>query len=89
MSLLVGRWTNPEGGETVEFTADGAMIVSRGGEVLVTQRYETRNDETGRGDLSLRMEGDTAEVLLEYRIDADTLSMGYGGQITVYTRVPA
>ena len=93
MSTLVGKWANPEGGEMVEFTAEGTMVVSRGGEVLATQRYATRNNGAEGGDLLLRADwaaadtdGAAAEVALEYRIDSDTLVMGFSGETSIYAR---
>ena len=88
MSVLVGSWSNPDGGEVVEFTFDGAMIVSRGGEVLTTQQYATQESPTGGGRLHLRTEGSDGEVVLGYQVESDVLAMSYGGQTTVYRRVP-
>jgi len=88
LSVLVGRWVNPEGGETVEFTADGAMIVSRGGEVLTTQRYTAEDTGTGGGCLALMTEGTSSQVVLSYQVQADVLAMTYGGQTTIYRRPP-
>ncbi len=88
MSVLVGSWSNPDGGEVVEFTFDGAMIVSRGGEVLTTQQYATQESNTGGGRLHLRTEGIDGEVVLGYQVETDVLAMSYGGQTTVYRRVP-
>lgn len=111
MSQLVGKWANPVGGETVEFTAEGAMVVSRAGEILATQRYATRisgaeggpggradggagggteggaGGGTEGGHLLLRADGTEAEVVLQYGIDAETLTMGFSGETTVYARV--
>lgn len=88
MSVLVGRWSNPEGGEVVEFTFDGAMIVSRGGEVLTTQRYATQEGRAGGGRLHLSTEGVGVEVVLGYHVETDVLAMSYGGQTTIYRRLP-
>jgi len=88
VSVLVGSWSNPDGGEVVEFTFDGAMIVSRGGEVLTTQQYATQESPTGGGRLHLRTEGSDGEVVLGYQVESDVLAMSYGGQTTVYRRVP-
>jgi hypothetical protein len=87
VSLVVGRWLNPEGGEIVEFTVDGAMVVSRGGEVLTTQRYVVEARGAAGGRLSLRTEGEPGEVVLGYCVQADILAMSYGGQTTIYTQV--
>ena len=84
MSVLVGRWVNPEGGETVEFTADGSMTVSRGGEVLTAQRYTAEDTGTGGGCLALMTEGTNSQVVLSYQVQADVLAMTYGGQTTIY-----
>ena len=77
---------NPVGGETVEFTADGAMIVSRGGEILSSQRYVAEDGGTGGGCLGLTTEGSNAQVVLGYQVQADVLAMTYGGQTTIYRR---
>lgn len=86
MSLLLGRWVNPEGGETIEFTAEGAMIVTRDGEVITTQRYAAEDSGTGGGCLGLTTEGSSAQVVLGYQVQADVLAMTYGGQTTIYRR---
>jgi hypothetical protein len=88
VSFLVGRWSNPEGGEIVEFTADGAMSVCRGGEVLTTQSYAAQDNGAGAGRLSLRTEGGISEVVLGYCVASDILAMSYAGQTTIYSRVP-
>ena len=87
MSVLIGRWSNPEGGETVEFTVGGAMVVSRDGEVLATQLYATEESGTGGGRLSLRTEGSNTEVMLGFHVEVDVLAMAYGDYITMYNRV--
>jgi hypothetical protein len=86
LSLLEGRWVNPVGGETVEFTTGGTMIVSRGGEVLTTQLYVAEESETGGGCLGLTTEDSDAQVVLSYQVQADVLAMTYGGQTTIYRR---
>jgi len=88
VSVLVGSWSNPDGGEVVEFTFDGTMIVSRGGEILTTHQYATEESPTGGGRLHLRAEGVDGEVVLGYHVEIDVLAMSYGGQTTVYRRVP-
>lgn len=70
----------------VEFTFDGAMIVSRGGEVLTTQRYATQEGRAGGGRLHLSTEGIDGEVVLGYQVETDVLAMSYGGQTTLYRR---
>jgi hypothetical protein len=87
VSVLVGSWVNPDGGEVVEFTFDGAMIVRRDGEVLTTQQYATQEIRLGGGRLHLRTEGSDGEVVLGYHVEADVLAMSFGGQTTVYRRV--
>ena len=87
MSGLVGRWSNPEGGETVEFTFDGNMIVTRGDELLTEQRYAIQVNRNGGGRISLRMEGVEAEVVLGFHVEGDILAMSFGGETTVYKRV--
>lgn len=87
MSFLVGRWSNPEGGEVVEFTGDGSIIVRRGDEVLTAQRYAVQDNGAGAGRLCLStVEGN--EVVLGYCVSSDILAMSYGGQTTIYARVP-
>jgi GMP synthase-like glutamine amidotransferase len=86
VSFLVGRWSNPEGGEIVEFTTDGAMIVRRGTELLTTQGYSVQDNGAGAGRLSLRTAGGINEVVLGYCVSSDILAMSYGGQTTIYTR---
>ena len=88
MSVLVGSWSNPEGGEVVEFTFDGAMIVRRDGEVLASQLYAIQESRTGGGRLHVRTEGSDGEVVLGYQVETDVLAMSFGGQTTVYRRVP-
>jgi hypothetical protein len=88
VSPIVGRWANPEGGEMVDFTVQGSMVVSRGRDVLTTQRYAARDSGAGGGHLYLWAEETFADVLLEYRLDGDTLAVMYAGQTTLYARVP-
>jgi hypothetical protein len=71
----------------VEFTAAGAMIVSRDGELLTAQQYVAQDNGVGAGRLSLRTEGSSSEVVLGYCVATDILAMSYGGQTTIYSRV--
>ena len=87
MSFVVGRWSNAEGGEIVEFTADGSLIVRLGGEVLTAQRYATQDNGAGAGRLALRS-AEGGEVVLGYCVSGEILAMSYGGQTTIYSRVP-
>lgn len=85
MSQLVSKWTNPEGGEEVEFTADGSMIVRRAGEVLTSQRWTAQDNGTGAGRLVLST-AEGAEVAMGYCVSADILAMSYGGETTIYVK---
>jgi hypothetical protein len=87
VSFLVGRWSNPEGGEVVEFTADGSMIVRRAGEVLTAQRYAVQDNGAGAGRLALRS-AEGGEVVLGYCVSGEILALSFGGQTTIYSRVP-
>ncbi len=87
MSFLLGRWSNPEGGEVVEFTGDGSMIVRKAGEVLTAQRYAAQDNGAGAGRLSLRS-AEGGEVVLGYCVASEILAMSYGGLTTIYSRVP-
>ena len=87
MSFLVGRWSNPEGGEVVEFTGDGSMIVRRAEEVLTAQRYVAQDNGAGAGRLALRS-AQGGEVVLGYCVSADILALSYAGSTTIYSRVP-
>jgi hypothetical protein len=87
VSFVVGRWSNAEGGEIVEFTADGSLIVRRSGEVLTAQRYATQDNGAGAGRLALRS-AEGGEVVLGYCVSGEILAMSYGGQTTIYARVP-
>jgi hypothetical protein len=84
---LVGRWSNPEGGEIVEFTGDWSMVVRRDSDVLTAQQYAVQDNGAGAGRLTLRStEG--GEVVLGYCVSGRILAMSFGGQTTIYTRVP-
>ena len=87
MSFLVGRWSNPQGGEVVEFTGDGSMIVRRAEEVLAVQRYAVQDNGAGAGRLAVRS-AEGGEVVLGYCVSADILALSYGGETTIYSRVP-
>jgi hypothetical protein len=87
LSFLVGRWLNPEGGEVVEFTADWSMVVRRADEVLTAQGYAVQDNGAGAGRLSLRS-AEGGEVVLGYCVSGQILAMSFGGQTTIYTRVP-
>jgi hypothetical protein len=87
VSFLVGRWSNPEGGEVIEFTPDGSMIVRRAGEVLTAQHWAAQDNGAGAGRLMVRTaEGN--EVVLGYCVSGDILAMSYGGLTTIYNHVP-
>jgi hypothetical protein len=86
LSFLVDRWLNPEGGEVVEFTADGSMIVRRAGEVLTAQAYTVQDNGAGAGRLTVRTEDGNA-VVLGYCVSSNILAMSYGGLTTIYSRV--
>lgn len=86
MSFLVSRWLNPEGGEEVEFTAEGALIVRRAGEVLTSQKWDSQDNGAGAGRLYLRT-AEGHEVAMGYCVSSDILAMSYGGLTTIYTRV--
>ncbi len=86
MSFLLGNWANPEGGEVVEFTGDGSMIVRKAGEVVTAQRYAAQDNGAGAGRLSLRS-AEGAEVVLGYCVASEILAMSYGGLTTIYSRV--
>jgi hypothetical protein len=87
VSFLVGRWSNPEGGEYLDFTADGSLIVRRGTEVLTAQRYDVQDNGAGAGRLSL-YSAEGGEVVLGYCVSSDILAMSFGGLTTIYTRIP-
>jgi hypothetical protein len=86
VSVLVNRWSNPEGGEEVEFTTDGSMVVRRAGEVLTAQRWDAQDNGAGAGRLFLRS-SEGGEVAMGYCVSSDILAMSYGGLTTIYTRV--
>lgn len=86
MSLLVSKWSNPEGGEEVEFTADGSMIVRREGEIVTAQLWTAEDKGAGAGRLTLRT-AEGAEVAMGYCVSSDILAMSYGGLTTIYSRV--
>jgi hypothetical protein len=87
VSFLVGRWSNPEGGEVIEFTPDGSMIVRRAGEVLTAQHWTAQDNGAGAGRLSVRS-AEGYEVVLGYCVAGEILAMSYGGLTTIYSRVP-
>lgn len=86
MSVLVSKWSNPDGGEVVEFTADGSIVVSRAEEELTSQLWHAMDNGSGAGRLFLRTtEGD--EVMMGYCVTSDILAMSYDGITTIYNRV--
>jgi hypothetical protein len=87
VSFLVGRWSNPEGGEVVEFTPDWSIVVRRESDVLTAQRYAVQDNGAGAGRLTLRS-AEGGEAVLGYCVSGQILAMSFGGQTTIYTRVP-
>lgn len=84
---VVGAWQNPDGGERVDFTADGAMRVSLAGESVTAQRYVAEDNGAGAGRLILRTEGSDKQVVMGYCVSPDVLAMSYGGHTSIYVRV--
>jgi hypothetical protein len=75
-SPLVGRWsatdTETDMKATLEFTADGKLIMSVGRVVLLVGTYRVLNEnqiEWVRGELW----GTQIKIILDYRIQGDTL----------------
>jgi hypothetical protein len=87
VSFLVGKWSNPEGGEVVEFTHDWSMVVRREDRVLAAHRYAVQDNGAGAGRLSLRS-SENGEVVLGYCVSGQILAMSFSGKTTIYTRVP-
>jgi hypothetical protein len=85
LSVLVSKWSNPQGGEEIEFVSDGSLVVRRAGEVLTSQRWTAQDNGTGAGRLLLSST-DGGEVALGYCVSSDILAMSYGGETTIYVR---
>jgi hypothetical protein len=67
---LVGKWTSAALAETIEFTADGDMIVSSEGEDDIDFTYTV--DE---GVITLGMEGTADTTSFSYTVDGDVLTI--------------
>lgn len=67
---LVGKWTSAALAETIEFTADGDMIVSSEGEDDIAFTYTV--DE---GVITLGMEGTADTTSFSYTVDGDVLTI--------------
>ena len=82
---MVNKWSNPEGGEEVEFRTDGAMLVRKSGEVVSSLQWAAQDNGTGAGRLTLTTaEGD--EVIMGYCVSAEILAISYAGETTIYVR---
>jgi hypothetical protein len=69
-SALLGKWHSDVMGETIEFTADGEMIVSPEGEEDMIFSYTAE-----AGALTLTLEATAGSGTVPYSIDGDTLTI--------------
>ncbi len=67
---LVGKWQSQTLGETIEFTTDGKMIVSKEGETDIIFSYAAEG-----GMLTLTLEATAGEASVAYTIEGDTLTI--------------
>jgi hypothetical protein len=69
-SKLIGKWRSDVMGETIEFTADGQMIVTPDGEDNMIFSYSAE-----AGNITLTLEATEGSGTLPYSIEGDTLTI--------------
>jgi len=69
-NALIGKWHSDAMGETIEFTADGKMIVSPQGEEDMIFSYSAE-----AGTITLTLEATEGSGTVPYSIDGDTLTI--------------
>jgi hypothetical protein len=67
---IVGKWSNAERGETIEFTSDGRMLVDSDAEGSFEFTYKIDGNS-----LVLGMEGFEATTPTAFSLDGDTLTV--------------